>query len=252
MFAVDFGARAGASFPSWCSQKDESSTAQIRSRLPMMLIRCDWGLCNRLEVLFSFLGEARQKGEEIVWIWNNNVPCPGDFLDCFEPIDGVKIVSSGEGDCHFSGWLPLAPENEQLLRDCLQPRPAIVDAVARWRSSLEHDYIALHVRRTDLALHMQQFGQDISGYECAHRFVEQFPPATRIFLAADNAESQQFFKDRYGARVFFKPIIPSDSYRQTTLLDAVVDLYVCVGAAKFAGTECSTFTKMISILRRHP
>ena len=216
-----------------------------------MLIRCDWGMCNRIEVLFSFLGEARRKGEEITWIWNNYSPCPGEFLDCFEQIDGVKIVSSEEVDCHFFGFTAIAPENEALLCATLRPRPAILDAVARWRASMDHDYIALHVRRTDLALYIEQPARCIPGYEGAHRFVEQFPSDTRIFLAADNAESQELFKDRYRARVFFNPIVPSDNYRQTTLFDAVVDIYVCVGATQFAGTESSTFSKLISILRRH-
>ena len=75
-------------------------------------------------------------------------------------------------------------------------------------------------------------------------------PEHRIFIATDNAATQDALVRRYGARaVTNQPICRTRHVRQTTLVDAVVDLLVCTKSDRFMGSFGSSFSDTIAHLR---
>jgi hypothetical protein len=79
-------------------------------------------------------------------------------------------------------------------------------------------------------------------------FINQYPSSLKVYIATDNYETQQKFINFYGDRLIYKKIEASDNLRQTSLQDAVVDMYVCAGAKYFLGS-ISNFTDIINQLR---
>jgi hypothetical protein len=69
----------------------------------------------------------------------------------------------------------------------------------------------------------------------------------RVFVATDNADTQARFFDRYGEGtcLVHKRITQSGSLRQTTLKEAVVDLFVvsCHAHRAHPATLCPSFTR---------
>jgi hypothetical protein len=76
---------------------------------------------------------------------------------------------------------------------------------------------------------------------------EQLGP---VFLATCNAETRQVFRAALGQRLFWQGAMkPStatqhESRRYNALADAVVDLFVCVGARAFMGSAHSSFSDL--------
>lgn len=216
-----------------------------------MHIRVDAGLGNRLETLFSFLTPCKLRGEQIILQWLVNSDCNGEFSDGFEPIDGVDIVHPSEPtESSVQKWVCLKPndlDSQSCMRYNLKPSSKIMDSVRAWQEKIG-TYAAMHVRRTDFVPHMQQWNVDIKPYDDFDSFVGEHQGT--IFLATDNDETQQYFRNKYGERIVFNPIqYSSSSLRQTSLTQAIVDMFVCVGADDFIGTRGSSFSKMIHILR---
>jgi len=193
------------------------------------------------------LPEARKQNESITMVWTVTPECPGNFSDCFEPIEGVEMVS--QLICENQEWRKLPEEAYQCLRDNLKPKPFVMEIVNGWKQKLGNDYVALHVRRTDYIAHAQRFG----GAPAMTEYYNLAKPFSSepLFLATDNRWTQCEFEKVYGDRVHFIPIVPSENLRQTSLLNAVVDLYICVGAKHFIGSPWSSFTRVISELRKN-
>jgi len=111
-------------------------------------------------------------------------------------------------------------------------------------------FISVHIRRTD------HWGSGIANTEIPHAdeifasFMDAHPEY-RIHLATDNAETQSFFKRRFGPRLAsLVPIAKSGAMRQTSLREAVVDLFTCVAAdGPFKGSWQSSFSDTIARLR---
>lgn len=81
-------------------------------------------------------------------------------------------------------------------------------------------------------------------------FINKYNSKMKIYIATDNRETQDIFRKKYGNRMFVKLMNKKDSeLRQTSVQDAVVDIYVCAGARHFMGTPKSSFTELISYIR---
>ena len=65
----------------------------------------------------------------------------------------------------------------------------------------------------------------------------------------DNRDTQNTFIKKYGDRFIVKLIEPNNNRRQTSVQDAVVDLFVCVDAKYFLGTFGSSFSDTIYQMR---
>ena len=250
-----------------------------------MIIRQDSGLCNRLRTVFSFYQAALRDGEHLTVVWEPNLPCPGFFLDYFEPVPGMTFVDDVRkaegrvhvcanqdfdgadfvGDCH-----PDFHHTEHWIYEELKPLPHIIKRVQDNVLACESRFAAAHVRRTDI-IGPQTVGvkpETITTDDEFYKFFDELQDYN-IYVAADNRTTQDELIARYGSRIKAIKLIdytnrsivealqrepgkpwerlPGHSvrFRHTDLEDAVVDLYTCVEANHFKGSGASSFSHLI-------
>ena len=223
-----------------------------------MIIETRQGLCNRLRVTFSYLMYAKSIRQPLFVYWAPCPACDGFFLDYFEPLPGVTFFKEPPpptARLDYSGdhWHPHYNPYQTFIFNGL-----VLNARMRLRMErLWHglgdpsDMVALHVRRTDhsrLAKQHGEYTEDQVFFDIIDR-----NPEKKVFLATDNAKTQDQFCKRYGTdRIFFQtPIHPQPRavLRKTGLEEAVLDLWACVDAHDFKGSGYSSFSATIEQLR---
>lgn len=193
----------------------------------MIYIKPTGGLCNYLRVIFSWLLKARQKQEHLTVIWTKTTACNGYYDDIFEPVKDMTVVRWTTKPLTYEGCNPCG--DYSLVRELI---PKV--------SLCQSPQAAIHVRGTD-------FGKP--DYELFERFIEQHEGG-KIFLSTDDVVTQRHFMTKYPDRILFtEQIKDTSSLRHTSLKTAVHDLYTCVRAHSFLGTQKSSFTEMIELLR---
>jgi hypothetical protein len=220
-----------------------------------MKVRCDNGLCDRLRVVFSYLGKTRQdEGRlEVCWIVNDH--CNGHFLDLFKPLRNVKFTDDPD-NVDFDGWKP-CPGFDPVDKFIYQELSLLDDI----RSSIDElrsrmgEYIAVHVRRTDKCYPENRINKNVTltTEDEFFAFIDRKPDVS-VFLATDNRETQDEFKERYGDdRIFCSSDIDANpqELRHTGLDLATVDLFTCIEAKAFLGTRLSGFSDFIDQTRNY-
>lgn len=211
-----------------------------------------YGLCNYLRVVFSYLLYCKKYNKNLVVIWNITDECPGFFLDYFQPLEGVEFLKTTNPGLkvNFCGdhWHPEYNPYEMFIFSGLQILPHIKHNLLEKRNKL-NKYIAVHIRRTDhscLAKAMKHYTDDIEFIQ----FINQHPDYN-LYIATDNIDTQvQFYslyKDRIKAIEFIRP---SNSRRQTTIEEAILDMFICIQASHFMGSGWSSFTATIEQCRK--
>lgn len=198
------------------------------------------GLCNRIRMLSNWLARA----SAIRMLWPVTSACPAYWDDMFHPLDRVKFerCSAAQAIKHRK---PINEKRSITLLD-LKPRQTI--------EKICGPYTAVHVRRTDLValqLHRKQEVRDD-----AYFFEEiEKTGVERIYLATDNAKTQSAFLRQYGDRLIVHE--PVNGYgsrhrpvRCTPMSHAIADLYACVEADHFIGTNYSSFSGEIKRARQ--
>lgn len=233
------------------------------SDAPVLLVVI-YGLCNRLRALLSFIPLARRYGRRVEILWKPDDNCPCTFAEVFEPISGV-IVHDAPEDCDATAYALRVqsgcPFNHERIWDELVPVPECRRAIRELITKLD-PYDAVHVRRTDTielsassdAYHVRRLALD----EAQCRVVlSRFGDASsrKVYVASDNRESQDFYKERLGERAVFHKKVGRDlgetHRRHTTIRDAVIDLFMCGFSQKFVGSGSSSFTVEIQSMRGH-
>ena len=204
------------------------------------------GLGNYLRVIFSYLCKAREQGKSLIVYWQRTSQCNGLYRDLFKPVKDLTVVyRRPKGKVTYKGCSPCCFTN--TMYDELQPLPKIEEQIKAKVDSFG-SYIALHIRRTDhvqLVKKKSTYTPDSTFYN----FVEQYP-CHNIYLATDNALTQEQFVQRYGNRVkWYQPIKDSTNLRQTSLQHAVIDIFIAVHADAFKGTNYSSFSDTIDRIR---
>jgi hypothetical protein len=200
------------------------------------------GLSNRLRGIFSRF----EPPMSVVWerYWN---AADGHFLDVFEPVDGLTFVDgpATEESCGAVGTDNGWHQRYRLLR----PTAALRERIAGIADALG-PYNAMHVRRTDHLTHCRHNGlRPTSDAEFLAWATLRDGP---IFLATDNAETRLTMLRAIGPRLVYQgPMADSthEAVRGNSLADAVVDLFVCVGAESFLGSAHSSFSELVTHLR---
>ena len=201
------------------------------------------GLCNRLRVVFSYIGLSAKESKVLEVVWRKNRDCDGFFLDFFEDVPGAVFVDSPSGDIFYKGCYPLGVPDYGNLR----LRPTMEKRVRERIDSIGGKYLAAHIRRTDHVELAKSKGL-FTGDEVFADFFEK--NEGKIFIATDNPETQAKFKNIYKDRLFiFSHIEESADHRMTSLEDAVLDIYTCANSSEFIGTRYSSFSDFIKILR---
>ena len=83
-----------------------------------------------------------------------------------------------------------------------------------------------------------------------YKFIELFPNKY-IYVATDNIETYEIIQNKYPKQVILKYHNNNPNLlRQTSLEDAIIDLYMCIGSSDFMGTPWSSFSDLIIQLRK--
>lgn len=236
---------------------------------PLVIVAVE-GLCNRLRATLSYRIVAHEQGRPLHVVWRRDDYCPGYFLDVFLPIPGVRFFKSPPGGKPISSLHTAtdthpsikATEAEARSYACLHPCDSVRAAVAAQLQALGPRFAAMHVRRTDLftAIPATEHTKDsefeawADGYvpRANERRAPKHSEGMRLFVATDNAETQQHFLSLYGSTTakVQQPIKVSGALRQTGLVEAVVDLFVAAAAPDgFMGSHYSSFSDAIRFLR---
>ena len=256
----------------------QSSLEELQSSSAApVVISSTYGLGNQLRVLLSYRAAAAAQGRPLVLVWEKMTACNALYRELFEPIEGCVVVE------HFDDLELVRPGLSRLPRgvfptvyythpavhntpletsmwEVLRPVASIRAAVEANLATLGDSFVAVHVRRTD---HMTSEGGKIAKMKAAGEWVTEDDfrhfldrhGGRPIYLATDNAATQQEFLARYGERIrCCVPIEPppadaSEVYRHTHLSQAVVDIFTCAASHAFMGTYYSSFSDAIQRLR---
>ena len=208
------------------------------------------GLNNKIQVILSFLYKANKEGKKLRVIWINDKHCPEDFKNLFEPIPNVDIVYSTLNDDIYDYDTAWKQNREYLKTDyykLLKPIKSIQKDIDYTIKKLQKPYIACHIRRTDSI--RKKYIKDITNDDYKN-FIDQYDSTLNIYISTDCAKTQQEFIDYYKNRLIYKKIEESDKLRQTSLQDAIKDMFVCASALYFKDVEGSTFSQTILELRK--
>ena len=234
-----------------------------------LFVRAFCGLCNQLRMVVSYSAYGQRFGRPLILHWQTTDACPGRFDDLFSPVTGCLIIHSmSELESLSQGGRlvcqPAQPTDEIWRRDLynkpemwavLRPHADIMAAVENRLAALGGAgcFIACHVRRTDHGGACGVRSSDQSFYD----FIDSQSRGAHhgnmaVFVATDNRETQQCFVEQYGTRVRGLTSIEhtESKLRHTTLFDAVVDIFTCVHACAFKGSNGSTFSDVITMLRQ--
>lgn len=235
---------------------------------PLVIVAVE-GLCNRLRATLSYRIVAHEQGRPLHVVWRRDDYCPGHFLDVFLPIPGVRFLKTPPDGKPLSS-LHVATDTHPSVKGTdgeahsyapLAPCDSVRQTIAAELKHLGPRFAAMHVRRTDLytAVPASEHTTDSEFEAWADSLVpranERRAPkhldGMRIYVATDNADTQQRFLSLYGdAAKVHKPIKTSGALRQTGLAEAVVDLFVSAAAPDgFMASYYSSFSDAIRFLR---
>jgi hypothetical protein len=213
---------------------------------PYITVHAKSGLCNKVRVILSYLYKANKEGKKLRVIWLVDDECPEKYSNLFADIDNMDVIST-KNIYDYSTWdqdnIDYISNNYHQL---LKPLPCIQKTIDYCKEKLENNYIACHIRRTDAMTHSAHKPKTDEEYM---NFIDQYNSNIKIYIATDNKETQDIFIKKYNNRIIIKKIKPSEKLRQTSVQDAVVDIYMCAGATYFMGSYGSSFTDLINNLR---
>jgi hypothetical protein len=221
-----------------------------------MNIQLTSGLSNRIRTLLGFRKKCVKENKILNVHWPKDKDCYCHFNDIFEPISNVKFNKTEP--FHFIGQDTyqniIKTSYEEMKYDykiILVPKyhlRKIIDSFVE--KNIIKNAIGIHIRRTDhisLALQHNKFSTD----NVFHDFIRKHDENVRIFLATDNAETQQNFIDKYKDRlVIYKKIDKSIvDLRKTDIETAVIDIYISAKCKAFLGSGYSSYSGFIETSR---
>jgi hypothetical protein len=226
----------------------------------MIVVKPIGGLCNKLRVTFSYYLLAKSQNKKLYVIWNIGSDCLGFFLDYFEPIqdiifekNNIKNLKIDYSGCEILKEYP--PNYKELI-----VLPSLKLKIQNIINSLDNNYIAVHIRRTDhitLAKKNNSYTTD----EDFFNFIDKEKENKNLYIATDNKDTYDLFSNKYKDIVKIpyhntnkntnKNISASNTLRQTTLEDSIIDIYVCVNSSNFKGSGWSSFSNLIYTLRKN-
>jgi hypothetical protein len=195
----------------------------MKAKSQNKLLNVDWQLCNA---------------------------CNGYFLDCFESCCGMFFLKNICGNFDYHGCFALPEYNNHEMYKYLNPLPHIRIQINNNIKLLENNYIAVHIRRTDHAPLAKLHGLYTDDNEFI-KFIDNYPDMN-IYIATDNKETQDFFYNKYKQRIKAIQQIStlSNGFRKTSMEHAVVDIFTCANAKYFLGSGWSSFSELITDLRK--
>jgi hypothetical protein len=220
------------------------------------------GLCNRLQLLseYKHLSDIENKNIEMFWV--KSVQCKALFEDLFQPIPNINFTYLRQGrrsvrPPNTAQKLNLFPHDEEIKQKnhlIFRPVDDIMETIEDTKVRIGEDYMACHIRRTDITTIQKKYNIEPPSDEYFEDFIKSHPDR-KIYLATDSLETQNKFIEKFGDRIYYSNI-PSGNgssrwpIRTTPVQEAVVDLFLCIGSVDFLGTACSTFSMFIDNYKR--
>jgi hypothetical protein len=218
---------------------------------PYITVYAKCGLGNKVRVLLSYLYRANQENKKLKLYWVKDNECPDNFESLFKPIDNVSIHNLEDTNNYdYNTW----DEDNTLYYDyykLLKPIDSIQKEIDSKIKLLDNNYIACHIRRTDAFIH-SVYADNLKKDDEYINFINSFDKSYKIYIATDCRDTQKKFIDMYKDRMIYKEISDqnyNDSIRQTSVQDAVVDIYVCASATYFM-RSFGSFSDTIYHLRK--
>lgn len=115
-------------------------------------------------------------------------------------------------------------------------------------NKVHNEYKSVHIRRTD-HIDLAKSRNKFTSNKIFNNFINK--NNKNLYIATDNIKTYNAFKKRHREKVKFKYHKNNEeSFRKTSLRDAIIDIYMCVYSDKFMGSGFSSFSKLIMSLRR--
>jgi len=215
------------------------------------------GLCNRLRLITAYKHLSDIKNKKMEFFWVKSPQCNGLFKDLFNPIPNIgftylehrrKSVRPPDTATMrnlFSHSQKIKNKNHLIFK----PVDGIMGEVKSIQDRIGEDYIACHIRRTDIITIQKKYKIEPPKDQDFIDFMEKYPDK-RIFLATDSRTTQEKFIKMFPDRLAYGCVVSGDGSRRypkrtTSIQDAVKDLFLCIGSAHFMGTACSSYSTFI-------
>ena len=216
------------------------------------------GLCNKIRVLLCHYDIANKLNKKFIVIWNNDRYCDGLFLDYYQPLENTTFIKNNNKDYTIT-YKGCSADIKKCNYNLLNLKPNIKQNINNILNKY-NKFISIHIRRTDhveLAKKKNLYTDD----DFFIKFINENSDYD-IYLATDNRETQDKFYNLYKNKIKYIKFIDtmdeinkrpkkdnSDKTRHTSLLDSIIDLYMCVNSEKFMGTKYSSFSETINQMR---
>ena len=213
------------------------------------------GICVKLHGIariYPFVQKNFDNEElEVVWRWDaRGTPEGGEFYDFFENIPRLKFVKESKNSFYYNGHgvgkyekLGIPHEFDYSI---IKPKQEVLDILKTESDKLDNNYIAIHIRRTDLK-QIKRGELDGGDYSMYHNLIDKHPDKN-LYVASDNeSDYERFFEKYKSSRKINQNVnfLKTKYRRNTSALDAIIDLYMCINAYDFCGTKFSSFSSYI-------
>jgi hypothetical protein len=225
------------------------------------------GLCNRLRLLVEYKHFSDIKNKKIKMFWVKSVQCNALFKDLFQPIPNISFryikniplikPSKSIRPSNTAMKMGLFPHAEKIKRKnhlIFKPTDDIMDTVSSTKERITGDYIACHIRRTDIITIQKKYNVDPPSNKHFEDFMGSYPDH-KIYLATDRKRTQDHFTKRFGSRLYYATVPSGDGSsrlpnRTSPVQEGVVDMFTCIDSVHFLGTEWSSFSDFIENYRK--
>lgn len=248
-------------------------TCNKESERKTILIYCKSGLGNKLRLLYTAIERYKNELCSIIFTWDITKECNGSFDEVFEVKDSEKhwimicqthelpkylstIVNqlNNYKKFHFhtingihciDTYYAFQETITSYSVNCITYNSDVMNRVNKLQKLIGKQYIAIHVRRTDLK---KDKPNQLESEDEYYKWIDNY--TCPVFVATDNVETQKIMKNNMSNKVFINDgLTQTNTLRKSSLLNCVVDFKMCVDAFDFFGTSVSTFTKTIHIHR---
>ena len=218
------------------------------------------GLANRLYEVVSYVAIARRDSRALVIVWSRDAECPAHFSDLFMPLRAPDVRIVADRSHAPTQVVPLfgnRPHPEFDLRQygplalhLLAPLKQHAAAIRALLTRLGPAFLAAHMRRTDLPGTGGMAGAVLDAAVAAWACND----SRRLFVATDNPQSLDVVEQALprGQVVSQRRAFGTEkqgALRKTSVVAALIDLWVASHAERFVGTPGSTFSTTVEDLR---
>ena len=216
----------------------------------MIVVRPRGGLCNYLRVIFSYYHHALKQNQKLLVIWNKTAKCNGYFKDYFQEVENIEFIYDDfrRRKINYGGnkWHSQFNPNKMYIYEKLKLLPHIQKVIEEKKNKLENNYDAVHIRRTDHISTAKRF----NSFTPDKKFIDfiKSKKSKHIYIATDNIGTFSKFKKLFNINQTYHKTLPG--LRKTSMLDAIIDIYMCANSNKFLGSGYSSFSQLIVTLQK--